>query len=82
MLTVSRRIKMTNALGRLTEPLATDLCTSKQTLLTLPLAYLGVTFLQALLFRVFQKVSQGHPKVFKEMKVFQKDRFKRKRNIS
>ena len=65
MLTASRRIKMTNALGRLTEPLASDLFTSKQTLLTLPLAYLRVTFSQALLFRVFQKVSQRHPKVFK-----------------
>ena len=41
MLTASRRIKVTNALRGLTELLATDLCTSKQTLSTFVLASLN-----------------------------------------
>ena len=65
MLTASRRVKMTNTLEGLNEPLATDLCTSKQTLSTFSLAFLNVTFSQALLFRVLQKVSQRHPKILK-----------------
>ena len=78
---------MTNALEGLNEPLATDLCTSKQTLSTFPLASLNVTFSQAFLFRVFQKVSQRHPKILKRNETVSKGPVKfelnsYKRNIS
>ena len=44
----------------------------------------NVTFSQAFLFRLFQKVSQRHPKVFKrnESKLFQKDRLNKSLKVT